>query len=224
MLAAIAIDDEPAALEVLARHAEKVPFLALKKTFLSPTEALAHVRHEPVDVVFLDVQMPDLPGTELARLLPGKAIIFTTAHPQYAVEGFNLQVLDFLLKPIAFGRFLQACNRAYQQVAQQQGQARGIFVKDGYDWVRVWLDEVLYVQSDTNLLFIYERGRRTTTRMTIGELLDLLPPDQFLRVHKSYIVAARAVQKVERHQLTVGGALIPLAASYRDDVLARLVG
>ncbi len=224
MLSAIAIDDEPAALEVLARHAAKVPFLTLRKTFLDPTEALAYVQRELVEVVFLDVQMPDVAGTELAKLLPGRTVIFTTAHPQYAVAGFDLQVLDFLLKPIEFGRFLQACNRAYQLSAHRRGEARSIFVKDSYDWVRVQLDEVLYLQSDTNLLFIYERARRVTTRMTIGEMLALLPPDQFLRTHKSYLVAVRAVQKVERHQLTVGGVLIPLATSYRDAVMARLLG
>jgi two-component system, LytTR family, response regulator len=172
----------------------------------------------------LDIQMPDILGTELARLMQGKTVIFTTAHAQYAVEGFNLQVLDFLLKPIEFGRFLQACNRAYQQVAHRRGEGRGIFVKDGYDWVRVQLDEVLYLQSDTNLVFIHEQGRRMSTRMTIGEMLALLPPDQFIRVHKSFIVAVQAVQKVERHQLTVGNVPIPLASTYREAVLARLVG
>lgn len=225
MLHAIAIDDEPAALEVLSRYADKVPFLQLSQTFTSTTEALAYLHQRRVDLIFLDIQMPDLPGTDFARLVAPlqKSIVFTTAYADYALEGFALQALDYLLKPIEFGRFLQTCNRAYAQTSSGAGQPSSIFVKDGYDWVRVELGEVLYMQSDTNLLFIHETNRQVSTRMTVAEMLATLPADQFVRVHKSYIVALRAIRKIERHQLTVGNVTIPLAGSYREALEQRLL-
>lgn len=226
MLHTIAIDDEPAALAVLSRYADKVPFLQLDQTFLSTADALTYLHNRPVDLLFLDIQMPDLSGTDFARLIAPlqKSIVFTTAHADYALEGFALDVLDYLLKPIEFGRFLQACNRAYTQTTRQAGQAASIFVKDGYDWIRVNLSDVLYMQSDTNLLFIHEQNRQLSTRMTIADMLATLPADQFIRVHKSYIVALRAIRKIERHQLTVGSVTIPLAGSYRDAIEQRLLG
>ncbi|AXE19116.1 DNA-binding response regulator [Runella rosea] len=222
---AIALDDEPAALEILRRHAEKVPFISLTHTFVSTAEALAFLSRNAVDVLFLDVQMPDMLGTDFARLLNNSKthIIFVTAYPDYAVEGFALHALDYLLKPVEFGRFLQACNRALGQYSKKTGESSGIFVKDGYDWVRVNLDEILYIQSDTNLLFIHERTRKVTTRMTLNEMLAQLPPDRFLRIHKSYLVALNAIQKMERHQVTVGNVTIPLAGSYKGALEERLL-
>ncbi|MCA0228997.1 MAG: LytTR family DNA-binding domain-containing protein [Bacteroidetes bacterium] len=222
---AIALDDEPAALQVLRRHAEKVPFVELKQTFESAAEALRYLHQNPVDLLFLDVQMPDMLGTDFARLLKNTStqVVFVTAYADYAVEGFELQALDYLLKPVEFGRFLQACNRALGQQAKQIGEASSLFVKDGYDWVRVHLDEILYIQSDTNLLFIHERTRKVTTRMTLGEMMGQLPPDKFLRIHKSYLVALKAIQKLERHQVTVGSVAIPLAGTYKTELEERLL-
>ncbi|WP_428653201.1 LytR/AlgR family response regulator transcription factor [Runella sp.] len=222
---AIAIDDEPASLEVLRRHAEKVPFISLVQTFVSTAEALVFLNQHSVDVLFLDVQMPDMLGTEFARLLKTDKtqVIFVTAYAEYAVEGFALHALDYLLKPVEFGRFLQACNRALSQHSKQTGESSSIFVKDGYDWVRVTIDEILYIQSDTNLLFIHERTRKITTRMTLNEMLTQLPTDKFLRIHKSYLVALKAIQKMERHQVTVGNVAIPLAGSYKAALEERLL-
>jgi len=225
MLHAIAIDDEPAALEVLQRYAAKIPFLELSQTFLSTTDALAYLHAQRVDLLFLDIQMPDVLGTDFARMVAPlqKTIVFTTAYADYAVEGFSLQALDYLLKPIEFGRFLQACNRAYAQVMPAREGTPGIFVKDGYDWLRVNVEQVLYIQSDTNLLFIYEQDRRVTTRMTIADMLATLPGEDFIRIHKSYIVALKAIRKIERHQVTVGNVTIPLADSYREALQSRLL-
>jgi len=225
MLQAIAIDDEPAALEVLQRYAAKIPFLQLTHTFLSTAEALACLHTERVDLVFLDIQMPDVRGLDFARLLAPlqKTIVFTTAYAEHAVEGFSLQALDYLLKPIEFSRFLQACNRAYAQVLPAREGHPGLLVKDGYDWVRLNVAQILYIQSDTNLLFIQEEDRRVTTRMTLADMLATLPAEQFIRVHKSYLVALRAVRKIERHQVTVGTVTIPLAESYREALQGRLL-
>lgn len=225
MLKAIAIDDEAPALAIIAAHAEKTPFVQLTETFSSPVDALAWLQSNPVDLVFVDIQMPDLTGTEFLRLAKstGALFIFVTAYAEYAVEGFQLQALDYLLKPVEFSRFLEACNRALQQRQTQHGQQQSIFVKDGHDWVRVYLSEIRYIRSDTNLIFIYHTGSTTITRMTMSQFLDMLPPGQFLRVHKSYAVALHAVRKIERHQLTVGDALVPVARAYREEVERRLL-
>lgn len=226
-LQAIAIDDEAPALAVIAAHAAKAPFVQLRATFVSPVEALAWLQHNPVDLIFSDIQMPDLYGTEFMRLAKssGAMFVFVTAHPQYAVEGFQLQALDYLLKPVELPRFIEACNRALQQKQTQSGQQRSIFVKDGHDWVRIQIADIEFIRSDTNLLFIHHAGSVAVTRMTIGRLLELLPAGEFVRVHKSYSVALQAVKKIERHQLTVvGGALIPVARSYREAVERLLLG
>ncbi len=225
MLHAIALDDEPAALEVLQRYAAKVPFLQLTQSFLSPTEALTCLYTQRVDLLFLDIEMPDVRGLDFARLVAPlhKPIVFTTAYAEHAVEGFSLQALDYLLKPIEFGRFLQTCNRAYAQLMPAREGSPSIFVKDGYDWLRVNVEQILYIQSDTNLLFIHEQDRQVTTRMTLADMLATLPAEAFIRIHKSYIVALKAIRKIERHQVTVGTVTIPLAGSYRDELQSRLL-
>ena len=222
---AIAIDDEPSAIEVIEHFASKTPFVELLRNFNVVSEALTYIYNENVDVVFLDIQMPDMLGTDFAKLIQNRGImvIFTTAHSQYAIEGYNLQVLDYLLKPIEYSRFLQACNRAYERLASNQKQESSIFVKDGHDWVRVNLNEVLYIQSDTNLLFIHEKDRKITTRMTVSEILNILPNDRFIRTHKSFIVSLKHIQKIERHQITVQNIAIPLAGSYKEVIENRLL-
>jgi two-component system, LytTR family, response regulator len=230
MLRCIAIDDEPIALDVIRAHAEKVPFLNLTQTFVNAIEALTHLQTEPADLIFLDINMPDLTGIDVAQMLDSRTmVVFTTAYPEFALQGFDLSALDYLLKPISFGRFLAACNKAWerQQAATAppgSGPVKSpfVFVKDGYDWVRVNLDELQYVESDGNYLTFQETGKKLLTRMTIGEAIELLPTDRFLRVHKSYIVSLARIEKIERHQLTIGKAQIPLSGSYKDELMARV--
>jgi two-component system, LytTR family, response regulator len=226
MIRAIVIDDEPSACQVVQHHAGKVPFLDLQATFHSPAEAMAYLLNNNIDLVFLDIQMPDMLGTELAQWLKQRniAVIFCTAYADYALDGFAVQAIDYLLKPIEFSRFLGACSRAKELLQAPKSGPASIFVKEGFDWVRVKLDEILYIQSDTNLLFIHERQRRITTRMTLSEMLGQLPEGLFCRVHKSYIVALAAIQKLERQQINVGNKEIPLASSYREELEKRLLG
>ncbi len=225
MLHAIAIDDEAPALAVIAAHAAKTPFLRLQECFTNPLDALSWLQQNPVDLIFLDVRMPDLPGIELMRLAraSGALFVFVTAHAEYAVEGFELRALDYLLKPVLLPRFLEACNRALQQRQAQTGRPRSFFVKDGYNWARVEVADIRFVRSDTNLLFIHHSGGVTITRMTIAQLMGLLPPTDFLRVHKSYVVAIAAVQKIEKAQLRIGDTAIPVARTYWEEVERRLL-
>lgn len=140
----------------------------------------------------------------------------------YTLQGFELSALDYLLKPIVFGRFMQASNKAYERLSGDSKKSPFVFVKDGYDWVRINLEELQYVESEGNYLTFQETGKKALTRMTITEAIELLPTDQFMRVHKSYIVALDRIEKIERHQLTIGKALIPLVGSYRDELLERV--
>ncbi len=224
MIRAIAIDDEPLALEVIKAHAQKVSFLELKATFESATDALPYLQQNPVDLVFLDINMPDITGLDFSKLLPAhSAFIFTTAYSDYAVDAFQLNALDYLLKPIDLHRFVQACQKAHRAVKQEEAVSEFIFVKDGYDWVRVTLAELLYVESDGNYLTFQEKTRKTLTRMTLTDAQELLPSADFFKIHKSYLVNLNHIQKIERHQVTVpGNETIPLAGTYREALLEVL--
>lgn len=224
MIKAIAIDDEPMALEVIKAHAKKVSFLELKETFVSAMEALEYLKSNTIDLVFLDINMPDITGLDFSQLLPpDAAFIFTTAYSQYAVDAFNLKALDYLMKPIDFNRFMQACQKAHQEVKKEEANSEYLFVKDGYDWVRVSLEDLLYVESDGNYLTFREKTRKTLTRMTMTEAQELLPKKNFFRIHKSYLVNLSHVQKIERHQVSVSeNEFVPIAANYRDDMMEAL--
>ncbi len=228
ILRCIAIDDEPIALDVINAHAGKVPFLDLRRTFVNAIEALAFLKSEPIDLIFLDINMPDLTGLDFAQVVGDKSlVIFTTAYPEYALQGFELSALDYLLKLIAFGRFMQATNKAYERLSDNGKNGAPVrspfvFVKDGYNWVRINLEELQYVESEGNYLTFQETGKKTLTRMTIGEAIEMLPTDQFMRVHKSFIIALGRIEKIERHQLTIGKVQVPLSGNYRDELLERV--
>ncbi|HTI57482.1 LytTR family DNA-binding domain-containing protein [Mucilaginibacter sp.] len=224
MITAIAIDDEPVALDIIRRHAEKVPFVELKKTFTSATEALTYITGDPVNLVFLDIHMPDISGLEVAGLLdPEVLVIFTTAHLEYAVNGFDMAIADFLLKPINYSRFLQACMHIQKKIEAGEGRrTESLFVKDGYNWVKIRFDELLYIKAEDNYCSLFCTDRRIMTRMTLHELSEKLPLTKFSRVHKSYMVNMAAVEKLENHQLSINGESIPVSQSYRDS-LRRLL-
>lgn len=214
-------------LSVIQAHASKVPYLTILATFASATEALAYLQTQPVDLLFLDIQMPDLSGLEMARMLDASLpIIFTTAYPQYAVDGFELAAVDYLLKPVSFSRFVQACNRVADRLLSvqlpQPVVADYLFVKTGYDWARIDVSALLYVEADDNYLTFHEETKRTLSRMTLAEAMDKLLPRNFVRIHKSYLIALAKIDKIERHQVTVAGRPLPLSATFRDELLQRL--
>ena len=220
MLKAIAIDDEPMALEVIKAHAKKVTFLDLKETFVSAMEALAYLKNNPCDLIFLDINMPDITGLDFSQLLPqNTSVIFTTAYSQYAVDAFNLNALDYLLKPIDFSRFMKSCQKAYEVINKEAPKVSYLFIKDGYDLVRVSLENLLFVESEGNYLTFKELDKKTLTRMTMTEALEMLPKSDFFRVHKSYVINLNQVKKIERHQVWVGAEAVPIAANYKDDLM-----
>lgn len=226
MIKAIAIDDEPVALDIIRNHAEKVPFLNLGATFLSATEAFNYIKINPVDLIFLDISMPGLSGLEFAEMVKHQAqVVFATAYPEHALKGFELAATDYLLKPINFSRFLQACQLAESRVQSEHSritQPECLFVKDGHTWIAVKLDELLYVRGEDNYARLFVNEKRILTRMTLTELQNKLSATQFLRVHKSYIISLSKIDKVEKHQVTIGDAKIPLSMMSAESLLKMI--
>jgi len=229
MIKVIAIDDEPVALDIIRAHAKKTPFISLDATFLSATDALLYIKNERVDLVFLDIAMPDLSGIEFASMLnPEVQVIFTTAYPDYALKGFELAATDYLLKPINFMRFLKACKLAetrYQvPEVKKRDEEKALFVKDGHDWVQIKFNNLVYAKAEDNYVGLHETDKHTLTRITLTELQAKLPTDQFVRIHKSFIISRQKIERIEKHQVTVAGNKIPLSKLYRDQLLQDLEG
>ena len=223
MIRAIAIDDEPMALEVIRSHADKINFLRLERTFINGLEALSYIQQHPVDLVFLDINMPDISGLDLSQLFPATTeVVFTTAYSDYAVEAFSLNALDYLVKPIGLKRFMESCQKAFRAFQKEEVTSPILFVKDGHDLVKVVVADILYIKSEGNYLTIKEKTKKTLTRMTMSEVLALLPAKAFVRVHKSYVVQVAYVEKIERHQLRLPDETIPVSIGYKNELLAAL--
>jgi two-component system, LytTR family, response regulator len=224
MITAIAIDDEPMALEVIKAHAKKVSLIDLKATFVNVFEALEYLKNESIDLVFLDINMPDISGLDFSQLLPKNCqVIFTTAYSQYAVDAFNLNATDYLVKPFDLLRFTKACQKASDSLQKEEVKKEFLMVKDGYDVVKITLTDILYIQSEGNYLTIKETDRKTVTRMTMSEALETLSGSGFMKVHKSYVVNLRKIKKIERHQVTLSDKeLVPIAPNYHPELLEEL--
>jgi DNA-binding LytR/AlgR family response regulator len=223
MLHAIAIDDEPMALEVIKAHSAKVPFIELRQVFTDAILALEYVRTEQVDLIFLDIKMPDISGMELATLIPKDTmVIFTTAYSEHAVKSFELDAMDYLLKPFNLGRFLKACQKAQEWHELKNGNAAGnIFVKTGYEQVKVNFDELLFCEANGNYVNFQLPKEKILSRMTLAEVEKILPSN-FVKSHRSFLVNIQHIQKIERHQLTVGDKLVPISVSYQEVLMERL--
>ena len=219
------IDDEPLAAGLLKSYAEKTPFLSLIGTYGSALEAMKELRENPAQLLFLDIQMPELSGIEFAKILPAETkIIFTTAFQQYAIEGYKVNALDYLLKPISYEDFLRAANKAldYYTVTQKQqtyAQDRFMYVKSDYKLIRVSLDDILYVEGLKDYVRIYlTDGQKIMSLMNMKKFEEYLPHPEFLRTHRSYIVHMSKAQSVDRFRIVFGSEYIPISDSYKDDV------
>ncbi len=217
-MTAIAIDDEPIALEVIKSLASKVSFLELKATFTNAFEGVEYLQRNKTDVLFLDIKMPDISGIEVSRSLQNPPmIIFTTAYSAHAVEGFELDAVDYLLKPFSLQRFLKACTKAHELFLlknESRKEKDFIFLKDGYGQVKVMIDEILYIESAGNYLNVFLSSGKVVTRLTISEMLELLPAENFVRIHRSYIVARQKVLKYNKHSVFIANEELPIGMSY----------
>lgn len=222
-MTAIAIDDEPVALAVIKNHAAKVPFLEMKGFFTNAFEAIDFLSKEKVDLLFLDIKMPDISGLDFLSSLPHPPMtVFTTAYSEHAVKSFELDAIDYLLKPFSLIRFMKACNKANNllQLKQQNGAPAGkeqtdyIFVKSGYEQFRIVLDDILYLESAGNYVNFILTDRKLISRLSMQEAVDLLPIGSFTRVHRSYIVANKKIERADRNSLYIRNIPIPIGAAY----------
>ena len=222
MIEAIAIDDENMALEVVKAHASKVPFLELKATFTDAVQGLEYLKSNPVDLVFLDINMPDISGVELAALLPKETqVIFTTAYSDYAVQGFELDAIDYLLKPFSLVRFLKACQKAQEWLQLQPGNRQQyIYIKTSEGQVKIKFKDLFCCEATGNYVTFHLRNERMMSRITLAEVEKELP-SSFIRTHRSYIVNSDLVDKAERHQLILEGQSFPVSMSFIDEVMGH---
>ena len=222
MITAIALDDEPPALRIVENFCGKVDFINLVKTFTNPNEALKYLEKFPVDLLFLDIRMPSISGIDFAKQLPkDQMVIFTTAYSEYAIEGFNLSALDYLLKPYTFERFLQAMNKAQDYYRfyhkQESAEQQYLFVRADYSLIKIMLDDILYIEGLDDYLKIYHHGKKPViARMTMKSILEKLPDKKFTRVHRSFIVPLSKIEKVRNKMIYIGDKTIPIGNSYEE--------
>jgi len=227
MISCIAIDDEPKALEVIERYCGKTGIVDLKATFREPLKAIEFLNSEKVDLIFLDINMPDLSGMQLVQTLsPRPMIIFTTAYSHYAVESYDLNARDYLLKPITFERFLAAVNKVAAALSPKNTTANEdeptVFIKSGPQTYQVKVADILYLEKDGNYITVHLKDKNILIRENMGDIFDLVPQTDFLRVHKSYVVAIKHISMIEVHQLVINGEKIPIGSTYREALKTRL--
>jgi len=219
-MTAIAIDDEPIALEIIKAHALKVSFISLRQTFTNAFNAIDYLQKEPVNLLFLDIKMPDISGMELlSRLDCQPMVIFTTAYPEHAVQSFEVDAVDYLLKPFSFLRFMKACNKAFELFTLKkthalQSNGQSVFVKSGTGLVKVQLSEIRYIRSAGNYVQFIMANETITTRLTMAETEALLSQDTFTRIHRFYIVNNRLVTKIERGEIHLDNIILPVGNGY----------
>lgn len=232
-MTAIAIDDEPIALEVIKTLAAKVPFLELRACYTNAMKAMASLQEFKPDLIFLDIKMPDVNGIEwLKAVKDPPLVIFTTAYSEHAVEGFELDAADYLLKPFSLARFLKAVNKA-QELLQLKQLAAGsspqlgdIFLRSGTEQVRVNLADLLYVQSAGNYVQFIFTNNKLLSRLTLNEAEAILPVVHFTRIHRSYIVANNRISRADKSTVYIDKTALPIGAGYAEKVnsLVRSVG
>lgn len=241
----IAVDDEPLALDLVAKFIEQTSFLSLQSKFDNAIQALGFANQNEVDLIFLDIQMPDLSGMELARILDGKTttkkpkIIFTTAYNQFAVEGYKVDALDYLLKPFSYEEFLKAATKAYQFFENQKKNttikieterpADYIFLKVEYQLVKVMLKDITHIEAYKDYVKVHlkDKPNPLLSLTSMKSMEDLLPNDTFMRVHRSFIINLDHIDSVSRNVIQIGNAQIVVSENYKDafmEFLGKWIG
>lgn len=221
------VDDEPLARNLLVEYVKKVPYFSLAKVCSSPLEAIDAIRAMTVDLLFLDIQMPEITGISLLKTLQKKPlVVLTTAYSEYALESYELDVVDYLLKPITLERFLRAVDKVNQRIAKPSSfptpekqvlepSQRFVFVKDGTKLVKVRWDDILFVEGLKDYVTIHTRQQKIVSLQRLKFLEETLPADQFIRIHNSFIVALQAIDSVHKDKVQIGSAFLPISDSYR---------
>lgn len=228
----IIIDDEPLARKGLREYIQDVDFLGLRGEFDNPLSASTILEEENIQLIFLDIQMPKLTGIQfLKTLIKAPPVIFTTAFPQHALEGFELNALDYLLKPISFDRFLKAANKAkefyelrHQNMPSNEKLTDHFFIKSDNRLVKILFDEILFVEALQNYVLIYTTAKKYITYLTFHAVQDYLPAHLFLKTHKSYIISISKVDSIEGNEVRIGDHHIPVSRNLKDEVMTKLLG
>ncbi len=234
-ITAIAVDDEPKALEIIERYCQQIGFLVLKESFRDPLKAVEWLHKHPTDLLFLDINMPNLSGLKFRQLIGEQPmIIFTTAYSEFAVKSYELNALDYLLKPIQFERFFEAVLKAKGQTKNEKSTtnpidkntsntfASFIYVKSGNKHFKINTAEIQYLQKEGNYIFFHTKEKKIMSRLNVQQALDILPQDKFMRIHKSYIVGLQHIEIIEPHQVIIRTSKIPVAKPYREELLSKL--
>ena len=227
------VDDEPLAVELLASYVNKIPFMQLAGKYYSATEAMKDIAGGSVDVIFLDIQMPEINGLELSKMVPETTrIVFTTAFDQYALDGYRVNALDYLLKPISYSDFIEAINKAVQwfelrQKADKQNANAGsenkkdyIYVKSDYKLIQIELNKILYIEGLKDYIKIHLEGeeRPILSLVSMRAMEEKLPADQFIRVHRSFIVQKQKIKVIDKGRIVFGKEYIPISDSYKQEL------
>ena len=220
---AIALDDEVPALDIIEAFCQMVEFIDLKRTFTKPSEALNYLQNFPVDLLFLDINMPSVNGIEFYQRIPQKtSVVFTTAYSEYAVEGFNLNAIDYLLKPFTFDRFLQAAEKAQQTLRtihqSNENEFPVLLLRVNYNLVKINSADILYIEGLDDYLKIHLHNKKAVVvRMTIKTILEKLPQNKFVRVHRSYIVPIDRIESVRNKIIIIKDEEIPIGNTYEEN-------
>ncbi|MBL4623572.1 MAG: response regulator transcription factor [Flavobacteriales bacterium] len=226
----VIIDDEPAAIEVLADFTDRTPNLSLLNTFRDPLQALSFIRDTKVDLIFLDINMPELNGMELLKILINPPlVIFTTAYTEYAIESYEKNAVDYLLKPVTFERFLIAVNKAQSRLTNNNTEVietpqtsneneEIIYLKSGTKTHRIVLNDIRYLEKDGHYITFYVSDKKVVARLSMKDVFEVISKEKFIQVHKSYIVSISHIKTIERHQIKIEEAIIPIGKTYRKAV------
>ena len=221
MIRCLIVDDEPLALDILEDFIKKTPSLELVGKYENPIEAIQYLQINTVDLLFLDIKMPDISGIQLLKSLNKKpVVILTTAFKEYAIDGYELDVLDYLLKPIEFERFLRAVNKAseyFNSLENKNSTDKGfLFVKADYKLVKIKFEDILYIEAVKDYVKIKTNKSYILTLMSMTGIEEKLPQDTFIRVHRSYIVSLNNINTISRHRIVIGEKYIPISTPYRE--------
>ncbi|UUC46318.1 LytR/AlgR family response regulator transcription factor [Flavobacterium cerinum] len=228
MINAIALDDEPPALDVLQSFCDQTDGIDLKKTFTRSEEALKYLKKYPTDLLFLDINMPSISGIDFFKKVPHKiCVIFTTAYSEFAVEGFNLNATDYLLKPFSFSRFEQAVEKAKNQLAQDNKNGNTdqqfLFIRADYSLIKIPVADIVFIEGLDDYLKIHIHNQKTVVaRMTMKAILEKLPQQEFFRVHRSFIVPLSKIDRVKSKIIYIENEEIPVSATYESEFFKML--
>lgn len=229
----VIIDDEPKAIEIIERYVAKIPFLTLMGSFRDPMDAIVYLNENRIDVLFLDINMPNLSGLKIPSLLDQNiSIIFTTAYAEYAIDGFELNALDYLLKPITFERFLKAATKANDAHLIKEKlknsdlavigdmEKEMLFLKSGTQIHKIDVDDILYFEKESVYFMVHLKNeKKIIIRTNFSGLMDILPERKFIRIHKSYLISLKHIDVITNEEVTIGKQKIPISDSFREEFM-----